>query len=578
MIDKEFGTPDEYQLPEEFPVVKEIYTAASEDNASDEGREAESNSRTERRDRRMQMMYLFAVITSAATVLNIINVPDKKEHFDMDSFISSHRNWAYRDGEEFLYLGDDHWAYICRTGEDGVPYENTDFRRWRVNVSKIDEKSCVSYTTEWDWESLSMVKTEAVTRFVKKGDQYVLEVYERDHPNLIKRYSYAEPDKVSVKGSDDMKAVLGLSLQEIIEKHNTYRLYDDAPVYDDFSRIVFEPGGKGTIYKGKEKHPFTYKFNEEVTDNSINMYIDGEYTYAVLTFDSGLIGIRIFGRGQYRDSFGYFVEDKSSKDSSGNGGGGGNTQRGGGHNGTGKPSETETTAATTEASKTTAATSKKIPDTSAYISSHKEWATSDGRDYLYFGSNGWGYICHIDGGAVYKRFRLTGKADDGSVKGHLYEWNFNSPSLGRRDFKVKLSEHGNGYEMDFIEGGNRLPYLYVSPGKASYPDRSEMISVVSLSRKEIISRYKTFRLDGGPSHDAISSITFNSDGTGTARNDVKEIPFTYRFTGDEADNSMTIRLEGKDHYAFLGFDGGLISLRLFGTGPDSDHFGYFTAK
>ena len=501
MIDKEFGTPDEYQLPEEFPVVKEIYTAASEDNAFDEGREAESNSRTERRDRRMQMMYLFAVITSAATVLNIINVPDNKEHFDMDLFISSHRNWAYRDGEEFLYLGDDHWAYICRTGEDGVPYENTDFRRWRVNVSKIDEKSCVSYTTEWDWESLSMVKAEAVTRFVKKGDQYVLEVYERDHPNLIKRYSYAEPVKVSVKGSDDMKAVLGLSLQEIIEKHNTYRLYDDAPVYDDFSRIVFEPGGKGIIYKGKEKHPFTYKFNEEVTDNSINMYIDGEYTYAALTFDSGLIGIRIFGRGQYRDSFGYFVEDKSSKDSGGNGGGGGNTQRGGGHNGTAKPSETETTAATTEASKTTAATTKKSPDTSTYISSHKEWATSDGRDYL-----------------------------------------------------------------------------YVSPGKASYPDRSEMISVVSLSRKEIISRYKTFRLDDGPSHDAISSITFNSDGTGTARNDVKEIPFTYRFTGDEADNSMTIRLEGKDHYAFLGFDGGLISLRLFGTGPDSDHFGYFTAK
>ena len=52
----------------------------------------------------------------------------------------------------------------------------------------------------------------------------------------------------------------------------------------------------------------------------------------------------------------------------------------------------------------------------------------------------------------------------------------------------------------------------------------------------------------------------------------------YEKTGDEADNSMTIRLEGKDHYAFLGFDGGLISLRLFGTGPDSDHFGYFTAK
>jgi hypothetical protein len=204
-------------------------------------------------------------------VLNIINVPDNKEHFDMDSFISSHRNWAYRDGEEFLYLGDDHWAYICRTGEDGVPYENTDFRRWRVNVSKIDEKSCVSYTTDWDWESLSMVKTEAVTRFVKKGDQYVLEVYERDHPNLIKRYTYAEPDKVNVNGSDDMKAVLGLSLQEIIEKHNTYRLYDDAPVYDDFSRIVFEPGGKGIIYKGKEKHPFTYKFNEEVTDNSISI-------------------------------------------------------------------------------------------------------------------------------------------------------------------------------------------------------------------------------------------------------------------------------------------------------------------
>ena len=316
MIDKEYGTPKEYPSTREYPEAREVFTSAvelpavpDEFAAPEKTGTSSEDSRDKRRRLRMQMMYAAAVTTSVITVAVMAEPP--KETFDLNAYMATHRDWVDPFGDVYLYLGDDHWAYICGTGDEGGLDGHTDFRRFRLNTEQIDEYKCMNYIVEWHWESFSMKRSEAVAEFVKEDDEYVILVYDPDYPKYPKRFTYVEPEEAKYPEKDDMLAILNMSMQEIINKYNSYHLYDDAPVYDNYSRIEFGPDGTGTIFIDKEKHPFTYEFEDDMTDTSIIMHIDGVYTYAALSFDSGLVGLRIFGNGKDAGSFGYFVSDQN---------------------------------------------------------------------------------------------------------------------------------------------------------------------------------------------------------------------------------------------------------------------------
>ena len=589
MKDKEFYVPEEHQVPEELHVPREFTDAPDPftvgpfciapptEFPSDEKEFEEKKPEPEvydgsprRKKNLMQMMYLAALMTSVAASASVYSTQKANEHFDMASYIRTHQDWTDESGEEYLYLGDDGWGYIASTGSVGGLDGHTDFRRFKLNTLQIDEYSCMNYSIEWDWESLSMVRSEAVAKFVKEEDGYVLQIYEPDAPNMIKSFSFIEPDKVSYECKDDMREILNMNLQSILNKYNTYRLYDDAPVYDDFSKIVFEPDGTGTIYIGKKKQAFTYKLEGDAADNTVHMYIGGEYTFAALSFDSGLVGLRLFDR-EHHDSFGYFVADQNKskgpvrQDQTGPGDRQQETSQGDDHHND--------------------ENLKPRFNLEDHIATHRDWKSKNGKMYVYFGENGWGYVASPGAGNAghteFRRFKMTiDGGDEPVINCHAYDWDGRSASLSSQDFRIKFIEDGDEYIFKVDGPGipNDLSFRFVSAEEADYEGLGDMRAVLDMGMRQILSRYSSFHVEDADNvKDNFNKMVFFSDGTGFMYMNGEEHPFTYSFNGDSADQSIYMYVDGTYTYAFLSFDGGLVSVRFFGHIEDPGHFGYFMA-
>ena len=585
MFDKEFNRPDEMSVPEELHVPREFHeppepfavgpfsTPLPEEFVSDE-REPESvpeplegaEGVARRKNNLMQMMYLAALLTSMAASASIYSGQQKR--FDINSFVRTHHDWVDETGEEYLYFGDDGWGFTCRIGEDGKPYGQNDFTRFKMNTFQIDEYSCMNYAVEWDWGTVSARRSDAVTKFVQKDDGYVLEVYAPDSPLMIKQFTYVESDKAVYEYKDDMQQILGLSLKEILERYNTYKLYEDAPVYDDFSRIVFNNDGTGIVYTGRKEHPFTYKLSEDTADNSIHMYIDGEYTYAMLFFDSGLVGLRLFDREDH-NRFGYFVpvQNKSREQvgQSGNAPGGKGQETGG------------------EDDRHDDRNVRPEFNIADHISTHRDWKSNGGSKYIYFGENGWGYFATPGAGnAGHTRFIRFKMAIAGGGKPvidcHSYEWDGNSASMSSRDFKLEFVKDGDDYHLEMKSpGGNNVTvFRSVSAKEADYEGLGDMRAILDMDMRRILSRYNSFHVeDADTVTDNFNKMFFFSDGTGFMYMNGKEHPFTYSFNKDSADQSINMYVDGVYTYAFLSFDGGLVSVRFFGHIEQPGNFGYF---
>ena len=587
MKDKEFYVPDELTVPEELHVPREFtevpdpFTVGpfciapptefvSDEKVVEEKPKAseEYDGSARRKKNLMEMMYLAALMTSMAASVSVYSTQKENARFDMAAFIRTHQDWVDESGNEHLYLGDDGWGYIASTGNENGAFAHTDFRRFKLNTLQIDEYSCMNYSIEWDWESVAMKRNEAVTKFVKTDDGYILEVYEPSAPDLVRKFSFIEPDKVSYECKDDMRAILNMNLQTIINKYSTYKLFDDAPVYDDFSNIVFNPDGTGTIYTRMKKLPFTYKLEGDAADNSIHMYIDGEYTYAALSFDSGLIGLRLFER-EGNGSFGYFVAEQKKDQRSVT------------------PSQTVIAATTTQTTKEDDHRDdefiKPVFNIEEYIYRHRDWKS--GSMYIYFGENGWGYIARPgagnEGHTDFRRFKMTAsRGEEPVLNCHSFEWDGQSASLDSRDFKLRFIEDGENYVIELERPGvpNNIRFSSIAAEEADYEGHTEMRAVLDQGMRQILGKYNSYHVENADDvKDNFNKMVFFSDGTGFMYMNGEEHPFTYNFSGDTADQSIYMYVDGKYTYAHLTFDGGLVAIRLFGHIEDPGHFGYFMA-
>lgn len=588
MKDKEFYVPDELPVPEELHVPREFtevpdpFTvgpfciAPPTEFPSDEKVIEEEPKATEeydgsarRKKNLMEMMYLAALMTSMAASVSVYSTQKANARFDMASFIRTHQDWVDESGKEFLYLGDDGWGYIASTGDMGN-LGHTDYRRFKLNTLQIDEYSCMNYNIEWDWESLSMKRSEAISKFVKKDDEYVLEIYDPASPDQVLQFTYIEPDKASYECKDDMREVLNMDLQSIINKYNSYRIYDDAPVYDNFSNIVFNPDGTGTIYIGKKKQPFTYKLEGDAADNSIHMYIGGEYTYAAMYFDSGLVSLRLFDR-EGHGSFGYFVSDQNKR----------KYPVSSNETGPGEPSQ-ETTK---EPDHHNDEYIKPVFNIDDHIATHRDWKSKSGQIYIYFGENGWGYIARPGDGngghTDFTRFKMTiAGGDDPVINCHAYEWDGHSASMDSRDFKLKFIEDINDVHIEMERPGiqNNISFMSISAEEANYQDSGEMRAVLDMNMRQLLGKYSNFSVEGAETvKDNFNKMVFFSDGTGFIYMNGEEHKFTYSFNGDAADQSIYMYVDGVYTYANLSFDGGLVAIRFFGHIEEPGHFGYFMA-
>ena len=245
-------------------------------------------------------MYLAALMTSLAASASVYSA---QKQFDMNSFIRTHRDWVDEYGNDYLYLGDDHWGYIAGPDNGGMV-----FSRFRMNTKQEDEYSCMNYSIEWDWDTWSEKKNEGVVRFVEEGGNYTIEVYDPRQPDLRRRFKYVEPGKVNYAEKEEMREVLGMSLQDLINKNNTYYLEHVPPVYDNYRKIVFNPDGTGTVFIGNKEIPLTYSFNGDIADVSFKVNVGGEQIKALLLFDAGkgLVGLKLLSKDGSR-TFAPFV-------------------------------------------------------------------------------------------------------------------------------------------------------------------------------------------------------------------------------------------------------------------------------
>ena len=588
MNDKEFYIPEELPVPEELHVPQEYVDvpdpftvgpfciAPPTEYVSDEKEyvppKAEEGAGRRRKDI-MQMMYFAALLSSVASITNYLGNKDKT--FDMNAYIREHRDWA-GEGDQYLYLGNDHWGFTAGPGEGG-----NNFTRFRYNLEQVSEYSCKVYAFDFDWTTYMVVKSEAMVTFIKDGDGYKMDVYDTAHPETHLTFKYLKPEISMYSEKKEMLEIHDLSTQEILNRYNTFYIEHDAPVYGDITKIVFNTDKTGFVYDGKKQKPFTYRLGEDTCDPSITMDVGGDEISAVLLFDSdiGLLGLKLLGKGSNAFSFASFVPLETPEQPS-------ETEE--------QPSETEETKPSGKKTKETKATEKALT-LSEYLDGHRDWKTGSGSMYLYIGSSGWGYVALPGmgnaGNAEFRRFRIDEIKDgDNLIKCTTYMWDGSSSELQKQEFTLEFTPYskskgkgkGNeqGFTMELCRPGTPSNQKFEAVEAQDVPAEctGEMRRIHDLSMQQLLSRYGSYHInEDRPVTDNFDRMEFSGNGTGNLYMNGEAHPFTYSFNGDDADQTIHINVDGHDVHAFLSFDGGLVAIRFFGYIEDAGHFGYFLA-
>lgn len=320
MTDNEFGTSTEYSSVNEYPAIRESFTEAYElPPVPDEFAAPQKtytgsgiNEDRKKKNRKLSMMYAAAITTSVIAVAGLTPEP---ERFDLRAYIDTHRNWYNALDDEFIYLGDDGWAWSAIRSEDGEVFDDFyHYKRWRYEIKDTDEYSFSGYGIDIDWsdEVPSTKESNIVVNLVATDAGYVIEAAEVAHPGEVLRFIPLDNAGTDYPGKDYMTERLGYSMQEMINEFNTYKLIDDAPVYNNVDELIFDPDGTGRFYVGRKEYTFTYKPDDEIASPFITVYFKGEYegksARAYFVFLSEKPTMLLFGGLEDSpDSFGAFI-------------------------------------------------------------------------------------------------------------------------------------------------------------------------------------------------------------------------------------------------------------------------------
>ena len=288
----EFHRPEEFPKASEFPVVKEVFISAPEfpgerlkDVPAGSGSSAaKPGSRT--KEIRKMMMYLATLVTTMGSVF-MFSTEAQEKPFDKREYLKTHHDWYNAQDDEYIYMGDNGWAWIALRSEDGRTYDDFyHYKRWRFLEEDIDEYTMhgYGYNINWSLPEIDSEREDTGCRFVKTDDGYVVDAYDPAHPEQTKRIVPLDPDKADYPGKQYMMKYLEASTQDLLNEFNTYVLENGAPVYTDIEKIVFNPDGTGTFrIKGKQSQ-FTYKTDDDKASNFFTVYYRGRSARACLYF------------------------------------------------------------------------------------------------------------------------------------------------------------------------------------------------------------------------------------------------------------------------------------------------------
>ena len=573
----EFQTPKEFTKPSEFPKVKEVYVSSPEflDRAvgyGTTGKKSSADGKSKSSKVRKMMMYLAATITTMSSVL-MFSTEAKEQRFDMKEYIKTHRDWYCPDDDEYIYMGDNGLAWIAQRSEDGQVFNDFyHYKKWCYLLEETGEYTFNGYGYDIDW-SAAKVDSERVKtycRFIKTDDGYIVEAYDEGDPSLTQKIYPVDPADADYPGKKYMLKYLDCSMQEILNEFNTYVMENDAPVYTNIEKIVFNPDGTGTFrIQGKDRK-FTYQASDDKADNFITISYNGRSARACFNFYGERPTMLFFG-GLENDprSFAAFISvapaDADKKISSND------HVNSGDNNLPSSPDDPKATKPSVEEAE---------PVDASYLMVKRDWYCKNLKTCVFFGDSGTGYLFEKDvpdDGNFYSRFlyRISGsKCECELVRFELQQmryvtekWTFTLMKVGD---EIQL------WSKSIIEKGEHQVFKECSEDLNCYVNR-----LAGTNTGTILLQYRKYNIiEDSFIVNGITALEFTGKNSGiiyyNENGKSKKSKFTYSIESKDLDSVFYINYNGEKYLGQIFYARSGPGITLFNPEMDGTH-GRFVA-
>ena len=573
----EFQTPKEFTKPSEFPKVKEVYISSPEfldrpvgygttGKSSKEGKSRSSNIRK-------MMMYLAATVTTMGSVL-MFSTEAAEQRFDMREYVKTHRDWYCPDDDEYIYMGDNGIAWIAQRSEDGQIFNDFyHYKKWCYLLEETGEYTFNGYGYDIDWLAAEVDSKKVITtcRFVKTGDGYIVEAYDGNDPSLSQKIYPVDPSEADYPGKQQMLKYLDAGILEILNDFNTYVMENDAPVYTDIEKIVFNQDGTGTFrIKGKERK-FTYTAdNDDKANCFITINYNGRSARAGFFFYGERPTMMFFG-GLENDprSFAAFIsvepKDADKKSASNE------RVNSGDNNLPTSPDEPQETKPSDEGPR---------PVNASYLTRKRDWYCKELDTLVFFGESGTGYAFNkntADNDNLYSRFiyQISGSNCECVIE----QFDFQSMMYKTQRWSFTAMETGQGIQLwlNTINGKKEeLVFKEYSGDLNCYVN-----GLAGMNTGSVLRLYRRFNIaEDSFIVNGITALEFTGKDSGIIHYNEdgksKESPFTYNTEGKGIDAAFYLYYNGEKYLGQVFYSRTGPGITLFNPSMDGTH-GKFVA-